>query len=117
MITLVRWAVAYVFVVSGTMKWMNQELADTFIQLRLPYPEQLMMAVAVTEIVCGFLILINRGARLAAIPLMGIMAAALALTKIPLISSGFMNFAFGARLDIVMLLLLFVLYNYNGKMK
>ncbi|RWR11873.1 DoxX family protein [Siminovitchia fortis] len=117
MITLVRWAVAYVFVVSGTMKLMNPELANTFIQLRLPYPEQLMMAVAVTEVVCGILILINRGTRLAVMPLMGIMVAALILTKIPLLSSGFMDFAFGARLDIVMLLLLFVLHNHRGILK
>ncbi len=115
MITLVRWAIAYVFIVSGAMKWMNQELAGTFIQLRLPYPEKLMLAVAVTEVVCGILILINKGARLAAVPLMGIMVAALILTKIPLISSGFMQFAFAARLDIVMILLLFVLYNHRGK--
>lgn len=115
MITLVRWAIAYVFIVSGAMKWMNQELANTFIHLGLPFPEQVMMAVAVTEVVCGILILINKGARFAAVPLLGIMAAALILTKIPLISSGFMQFVFAARLDIVMILLLFVLYHHRGK--
>lgn len=115
MFTLVRWAVAYVFIISGAMKFLSPDLANTFVQLRLPYPEQLMTAVAVVEIVCGVLILINKGARLATIPLMGIMVAALMLTKIPLYSTGFMKVAFAARLDIVMLLLLFVLYNHRGK--
>ncbi|RST77356.1 DoxX family protein [Siminovitchia acidinfaciens] len=117
MTTLVRWAVAYVFITSGAMKFLSPDLANTFIQLRLPFPKQLIMVVAVVEIVCGILILMNKGARLATIPLMGIMVAALMLTKIPLYSEGFMKFAFAARLDIVMLLLLFVLYNQRGKMK
>lgn len=112
--SLVRWAVAYVFIVSGAMKFISPDLANTFTQLSLPYPEQLMTVVAVAEVVCGGLILINKGAKLAAVPLMGIMVAALVLTKIPLISSGMMAFAFAARLDIVMLLLLFVLYNHRG---
>ncbi|MFD1706281.1 DoxX family protein [Siminovitchia sediminis] len=108
---VIRWAVAFVFIVSGVMKWLNPEMAETFAQLRLPFPEQFMWTLAVIEVVCGVMLLINKWVKLAAFALIGIMAAALILTKIPLLSSGLMDFLFAARLDMVMLLLLFGIYH------
>ncbi|WP_419392842.1 hypothetical protein [Cytobacillus praedii] len=52
----------------------------------------------------------NKQVKNATIPLITIMAAALLLTKIPLLHTGFMPFAFNARLDLIMLVLLFILY-------
>ncbi len=104
-----RMAVAYVFIVSGMMKFVSPELTQAFIELPLPFPEQLMIIVAMIEIVCGMMLLMKRTSRLATLPLIGIMVAALILTKFTLLQTGFMPFAFQARLDIVMLILLFIL--------
>jgi uncharacterized membrane protein YphA (DoxX/SURF4 family) len=85
-------------------------MAETFIQLNLPYPVRFMHAIAVLEIVCGALIILNKWVKKAAFPLIGIMMGAIILTKLPALSDGFMQFAFQARLDIVMLALLVHLY-------
>ncbi|MBS4220156.1 DoxX family protein [Bacillus sp. FJAT-49711] len=110
---LIRYAVAYVFIISGLMKLVNEDLGSTFINLGLPFPLYIMYAVAIIEIVCGILILANKMVHHAVIPLIGIMIAALLLTKVPSLNMGFMPFAFNARLDIVMLVLLWVLYKWK----
>ncbi|WP_026584128.1 DoxX family protein [Bacillus sp. J33] len=107
---LLRFSVSYVFIVSGFMKLISAEIGSAFVNLGLPYPELIMHVVAFLEIVCGVLILFNKSVKSAVIPLIGIMAAAILLTKIPVLKSGFMPFAFDARLDGVMLVLLFILY-------
>jgi putative oxidoreductase len=65
------------------------------------------------EIVCGILLLVNKAVKNAVVPLIGIMIAAILLTKVPLLHTGFLPFAFSARLDIVMLVLLVYLYKAN----
>jgi putative oxidoreductase len=107
---LIRYVVAYVFITSGLMKLISEELAHSFINLGLPYPHILLNVVALLEIICGILLLANRSVKNASIPLLGIMIAALLLTKLPTINTGFLQFAFNARLDIVMILLLIILY-------
>lgn len=109
-IHLIRYSVAYVFITSGVMKLVSDELGNYFISLGLPFPLYLMYFVSLIEIICGILILANKQVKNAAIPLITIMIAALLLTKIPLLHTGFMPFAFNARLDIIMLVLLFILY-------
>ncbi|MCR2822000.1 DoxX family protein [Lederbergia panacisoli] len=108
-----RYVIAYVFIISGLMKLVNEDLGSVFIQLGLPFPLYLMYAVAAIEVVCGILILANKMVHHAVIPLIGIMIAAILLTKVPSLHSGFMPFAFNARLDIVMLVLLWVLYKWR----
>lgn len=109
--SLIRFAVAYVFITSGLMKLFSTELAEVFIGLGLPFPDILLYVTALLEIICGILILVNRSVKKAVIPLIGIMFAAILLTKLPMLNSGILLFAFKARLDIVMLVLLFVLYS------
>ncbi len=109
-LSVVRYVVAYVFITSGVMKLISSHLAEIFINLGLPFPELLLHVTAFLEIICGILILLNRSVKNAAIPLIGIMIAAILLTKLPTITTGIVQFAFNARLDIVMLVLLFVLY-------
>ncbi|WP_102273156.1 DoxX family protein [Cytobacillus massiliigabonensis] len=109
-IHLIRYLVAYVFITSGVMKLVSDELGSYFISLGLPFPLYLMYAVSLIEIICGILILANKQVKNAAIPLISIMIAALLLTKIPILHTGFIPFAFNARLDIIMLVLLFILY-------
>ncbi|OIK10439.1 hypothetical protein BIV60_20970 [Bacillus sp. MUM 116] len=110
---LIRYAVAYVFITSGFMKLLNTALANHFIALELPYPHVLLNTIILLEIVCGILILLNKSVRNAVIPLIAIMIAAIILTKVPTVHTSILQFAFDARLDIVMLILLIVLYNRN----
>jgi len=110
-INLLRYAVAYVFITSGFMKLISTELANAFLNIGLPYPHIMLYMVVLLEIVCGILILLNRAVKNAVIPLIAIMIAALLLTKLPSLNTGFIQFAFNARLDIVVLVLLVILYN------
>ena len=110
----IRYSVAYVFIISGAMKIVSEELATTFINLGLPYPIYFMYLIALTEIICGCLILANKKVKTASIPLILIMIAAIILTKIPLLHAGILTFAFQARLDIVMIFLLAILYRKNS---
>lgn len=112
-LTYIRYSVAFVFITSGLMKFLSEELVNTFIGLGLPYPVYFMHIVALVEIICGLLIAANKHVRNAAIPLILIMVAAIILTKVPLLPSGLVFFAFSARLDIVMLILLAILYKKN----
>ena len=109
-VSLIRYAVAFVFITSGVMKLFSTELAEVFIHLGLPFPDIMLYVTAFLEIICGILILLNRSVKNAVILLIGIMIAAIILTKFPLLNSGILPFAFKARLDIVMLLLLYILY-------
>jgi putative oxidoreductase len=109
---LIRYLVSYVFIVSGFMKLVSPDAAYTFLRLGLPYPYFLLNLVIFLEIVCGVLILIDKTVKNAVIPLIAIMIGALLLTKIPYIEHNLLQFAFTARLDIVMLVLLIILYRY-----
>ncbi|WP_281352611.1 DoxX family protein [Cytobacillus depressus] len=112
---LIRYAVAYVFIVAGMIKFINPDMGTYFANLGLPYPIQVMYIIAVVELICGVFILLNRSVSNAAIPLIGIMVVAIMLTKIPTLHSGFIQFAANARLDIVMLVLLFILYKLPSR--
>ncbi len=83
--------------------------------LPIPTPDLLIYVVAILEIVCGLLIAMNKEVKKATIPLMIIIIAAILLTKIPLLHTGFLQFAFAARLDVVILSLLYILYNSHHK--
>lgn len=109
-LSTVRYVVAYVFITSGVMKLFSSHLAEVFINLGLPYPKMMLYVTAFMEIICGILILLNRSVKNAVIPLIGIMIAAILLTKIPSINTGILQFAFNARLDIVMIVMLILLY-------
>lgn len=106
----IRYAVAYVFIISGLMKLLNADMAHHFMNIGLPYSELMLKFVILLEIGCGGLILANRYVKNAVIPLIALIIAAILLTKLPLLSSGMLQFAFNARLDIVMLVLLIGLY-------
>ncbi|EKN71719.1 hypothetical protein BABA_00185 [Neobacillus bataviensis LMG 21833] len=114
-IKFIRYAVAYVFITSGLMKLISTELANGFLNLGLPYPHIMLHVIVALEIVCGMLILLNKAVKNAVIPLIAIMIAALLLTKLPSLHTGILQFAFNARLDIVMLVLLIILYNRYPK--
>lgn len=108
--SLIRYAVAYVFITSSLMKLMSPDAANHFLGLGLPYPHLMLKLVIFLELGCGILLLVNKSVKNAVVPLIGIMIVALLVTKVPLLHTGFLPFAFQARLDIVMLLLLVYLY-------
>ena len=114
MLRWIRFVVAYVFITSGMMKFMSAELSHLFVNLGFPYPIHFKNIVATIEVVCGLFIFLNKRVKYSTIPLIVIMMGALATTKIPLLQASFIDFAFQARLDIVMLVLLLILYeNYH----
>ncbi|MED4454684.1 DoxX family protein [Metabacillus fastidiosus] len=108
---LIRYLVAYVFIISGLMKLLDNELSNYFINLGLPFPIYTMYIIVILEISCGIFILLNKKMRHAVIPLIIIMIGAILITKVPSLHLGLLQFAFNARLDIVMLVLLFILYS------
>lgn len=110
----VCYAVGFVFITTGIVKLLVEDFKVVFSNLGLPYPESVLFIVAVTEIVCGALIVSQLYLKRATAALILIMLAAIFLTKIPILTTnqGFLSFAFEARLDIVMLILLVVLWQH-----
>ncbi|MEN2766817.1 DoxX family protein [Ornithinibacillus xuwenensis] len=111
------YAIGYVFITSGVMKLVMPEFRQTFFNLGLPFPESTLLLIAIIELACGALIIGRMYVRQAVIPLIIIMLGAIYLTKFPiLMKQGIVSFAFHARLDIVMLILLFICWKHiRGK--
>lgn len=107
---LIHYAIGYVFIISGMMKWMSPELQHSFLNLGLPFSQFTLFSIAIIEIACGLFILLRLYVKQACIPLIIIMIGAIMLTKLPLISQSIFTFAFEARLDLVMLMLLIVIW-------
>jgi uncharacterized membrane protein YphA (DoxX/SURF4 family) len=105
------YAAGYVFIASGILKFVDGSFKGMFLQLGLPFPETSLFLVAIVELGCGMLIVGRMYLKLAVPPLILIMLGALYMTKIPvLLNEGFLKFAFEARLDIVMLILLLLIW-------
>ncbi|GGC95558.1 hypothetical protein GCM10007216_27900 [Thalassobacillus devorans] len=107
---LIRFLVAFVFITSALMKLLNSEMGSVFINLGLPSPVQLMYAVSTAELVAGILLIMGRYVKYATMVLLFIIIAAIILTKIPALHGGLVHALFSARLDIVLLGLLVILY-------
>lgn len=111
-IKALRFIIAYVFIASGIMKFVSAELSHYFIRLGFPYPIYFKNVLAFVEIVCGLFILMNHRVKFAVVPLIFIIIGALMTTKLPLLKTSLINFAFQARLDIIVLVLLVVLFHH-----
>lgn len=113
---LTKWicfAIGYVFITSGLMKLLVPGFQEMFANLGFPFPEMTLFVVAMVEIACGMLIVGRMYIRQAVLPLILIMFGAILLTKLPILTdSGMLTFAFEARLDIVVLLLLYLIWKY-----
>src|SRR5688572_22217827 len=106
-IILIRIAVGLVFLSEGLQKFLFPDAigAGRFAKIGLPSPEILGPFVGVVEIVCGTLVVLGLGTRVAVLPLIVIMVVAIASTKIPiLIDKGFWTMAHESRTDFAMLL-------------
>ncbi|MFD1019751.1 DoxX family protein [Thalassobacillus hwangdonensis] len=107
---LVRYAVAFVFITSGLMKLLGTGLGEVFVSLGIPYPISFMYALATLEIACGVMLIMNRYVKYAAVALLIVIIGAILMTKVPALHDGLVQALFSARLDIVMLVLLIILY-------
>jgi putative oxidoreductase len=106
-VLIIRLMVGAVFVLEGTRKFLVPEDAGSgrFRDIGLPAPDFLGPFVGFFELACGLLILAGLLTRLAAIPLMIVMAVAIITTKIPTLGEeGFVQMAHDARLDYSMFL-------------
>jgi uncharacterized membrane protein YphA (DoxX/SURF4 family) len=114
-----RLVVGLVFLSEGIQKFLFPESvgAGRFEKIGFANPEALAALVATFEIISGLLMLAGLIVRLAAVPLLTIMATAIITTKIPiLIQNGFWQMAHESRTDFAMtMLLLFILIYGAGK--
>jgi putative oxidoreductase len=114
-IVLLRAAVGFVFISSGSLKFLfDNQGPGRFAKIGLP--PSVAYFVGAVEIVCGALVLFGLFARLASLPLVVDMIVAVVTTKLPLLAGagpepigappkiGFLAFAYQARLDLTMLL-------------
>lgn len=99
---LIRLMVGAVFLSEGIQKFLFPEQlgAGRFLKIGLPMPEVLGPLVGTFEIACGSLVLLGLVTRVAVIPLLTIMAVALATTKWPMLAEqGFWHMAHESRTD------------------
>jgi putative oxidoreductase len=104
-ITLIRLLVGGVFLSEGIQKFLYPGVrgAGRFDGIGLPFPDLLGPLVGTFEVVCGLLLLVGLGVRVAVVPLLGIMAVALLATKLPILrQDGFFEAAHAARTDLSM---------------
>lgn len=116
---LVRLMVGVVFLSEGMQKFLFPETLGSgrFAKIGLPLPEYLGSFVGFFEILCGVLILIGLYTRLAAIPIIMIMVAAIAATKTEILKNdGIWKMLHESRTDWAMLLgAVFLLVQGAGK--
>jgi uncharacterized membrane protein YphA (DoxX/SURF4 family) len=114
---IIRLIVGLVFLSEGIQKFLYPEIVGVgrFEKIGFENAEFLAYFVASFEVVCGALVLIGLLTRLAAIPLLTIMATAIVTTKIPiLLNEGFWFMAHAARTDFAMAMLLIFLLIYGA---
>lgn len=93
---LIRLLAGGIFLSEGIQKFLDPARlgAGRFAKIGLPAAEFLGPFVGVVEISCGLLVLLGLLTRLAALPLLAVMAVALLTTKLPiLLGHGFWGFA------------------------
>ena len=115
---LIRVMVGWVFLSEGIQKFLFPEALGVgrFSKIGIPAPQFFAPFVGTVEIVCGSLLIVGLGTRLASIPLLIDIVVAIASTKIPMFSkSGFWAMMHESRTDFCMLLgLIFLLMSGAG---
>ncbi len=104
---LIRIMVGAVFLTEGVLKLVRPDALGVgrFTKIGLPSPEILAPVVGGFEIACGALLLLGLWTRVATVPLITIIGAAIVTTKIQiLLQHGFLDMAHEARTDFCMLL-------------
>jgi len=116
-VLLIRILVGWVFLSEGIQKVLLPDSlgAGRFVKIGIPWPQVMAPFVGIVEIVCGTLLLIGLLTRLASIPLLIDISAALYSTKIVTLSkNGLWSTLHEARTDVCMLLGLIFLLLVGG---
>ena len=104
---LIRLPVGLIFLTQGILKFTDPQMGVLrFTRIGFPAPALTAHVVGGVEIICGVLVLIGLGTRLAAIPLLAVIATAIITTKLPELSrpnQGFWFMVSDARTDFAML--------------
>ena len=116
---LIRLAVGLVFLTQGILKFIDPVMGVIrFTRIGFPHPYFTAHFVGAFEIVCSSLVLLGLWTRLAALPLLVVIATAIATTKIPELfrpNQGFWYMVSDARTDFAMLCcLIFLLLEGGG---
>src|SRR5699024_11046514 len=107
----IYYVVGYVFITSGVMKLLIADFKATSINLGFTFPIAAHWLVALVELACGMLPIGKLYVKQAAVVLGAIMISAILITTIPIcLTRGILTFAFEARRDIVMLVLLILIW-------
>ncbi len=106
-IVWIRLAVGLVFATQGLLKYIDPNMGvNRFTRIGFPVPAFTAHFVGTFEMACGALVLIGLWTRLAAVPLLVVIATAIATTKLPELSRASQGFWFmvsDARTDFAML--------------
>jgi putative oxidoreductase len=114
-VILIRILVGWVFVSEGIQKFLFPDMLGVgrFLRIGIPVPQMSAPFVGFVEIICGLLLILGLFTRLAAVPLLAVILAAIGTTKIPELfhpGEGVWFMLHDARTDFGMLLgLLFLL--------
>lgn len=120
-IVFVRLAVGLIFFTQGILKFTDPNMGvNRFARIGFPHPFFTAHSVGAFEVICGTLVVVGLGTRLAAVPLLIVIATAIATTKIPELlrpGQGFWFMVSDARADFAMLCgLLFLLVSGPGRL-
>ena len=117
-ILLIRLAVGLIFLTQGVLKFTDANMGVIrFARIGFPHPYFTARFVGIFEIACGLLILLGLWTRAAALPLLIVIATAIATTKFPELfraNQGFWYVVSDARTDFAMLCSLLFLIAAGG---
>jgi putative oxidoreductase len=115
---LIRLAVGLIFFTQGILKYIDPNMGVVrFTRVGFPHPYFTAHFVGAFEIVCGLLMLVGLWTKAAAVPLLIVIATAIATTKIPELfrtNQGFWYMVSDARTDFAMLCSLLFLILLGG---
>lgn len=117
-VVLIRLAVGSIFLTQGILKYLDPKMGVVrFTRIGFPHPYFTAHFVGTLEFVCGLLLLLGLWTRAAAVPLLIVIATAIATTKVPELfraSQGFWFMVSDARTDFAMLCSLVFLILQGG---
>ena len=117
-VLLVRIAVGLIFFTQGILKYIDPNMGVVrFTRIGFPHPYFTAHFVGTFEVLCGLLLLLGLGTRIASFPLLIVIMTAIATTKIPELfraNQGFWYMVSDARTDFAMLCCLVFLILVGG---
>ena len=117
-VLLVRIAVGLIFFTQGILKYIDPNMGVVrFTRIGFPHPYFTAHFVGTFEVLCGLLLLLGLGTRIASFPLLIVIITAIATTKIPELfraNQGFWYMVSDARTDFAMLCCLVFLILVGG---